>query len=108
MLLFGGLLLSAPFLWQAWTSGHELDGKVAVFDAASSRPANALLECLVQRPDQGLKLSIVAENHFADSARGIAVRIEPRGDGQAIKAWITSGRTLTAGEAAQLRGCTAG
>ncbi len=108
MLLLGGLLLSAPFLWKAWTSGHELNGKVAAFDAPSQRPVKDLLGCLVHRPEGGLKLTIMAENHFTDPARGIVVRIEPRGSGHAIRAWTGKGGALTAGETAQLESCAAG
>ncbi|MFM5948210.1 MAG: hypothetical protein ACKOPM_03125 [Novosphingobium sp.] len=108
VLLFGGLLLATPLLWKAWTSGHELNGKVAVFDAPSQRPVGDLLGCLAHRPEGGLKLTIMAENHFTDPARGVVVRIEPQGQAHAIKAWISEGATLTAGETAQLKSCAAG
>lgn len=107
VLLLGGVLLSAPLLWRAWTAGHELKGKVAVFDASTKRPVGDLLGCLVHRPDDGLKLSIMAENHFADPNRGIVVRIEPTADGAQLKAWITADNALSAGETAQLSGCAA-
>jgi hypothetical protein len=108
VLLLGGVLLAAPFLWQAWTSGHELDGKAAAFDAPSQRPVKDLLGCLVHRPEDGLRLTIMAENHFTDPARGIVVRIEPQGQAHAIKAWISEGTALTAGETAQLKACAGG
>lgn len=103
VLLLGGLLLSAPFLWQAWTTSHELTGKVPAFAMASQGSDAELLGCLVDRPADGLKLSIMSPGHFADPARGIVVRIEP---GQ-LKAWIETGGALTAGEQAQLTRCAA-
>ncbi len=108
VLALGAVLLSAPLLWRAWTTGHELGGKTAVFDAPAKRPVSDLLGCLVHRPAGGLKLSIMTENHFADPARGIVVRIEPQAQGTRIKAWIEAGGTLTAGETAQLASCAAG
>jgi len=107
ILVLGAGLLSAPLLWQAWTTSHELDGKAKVFDAASPRPLKDVLGCLVHRPEGGLKLNILTQNHFSDPARGITVRIEPRGQGSRIQGWITAGRTLTAGETAQLQSCAA-
>ena len=107
ILVLGAGLLSAPLLWQAWTTSHELDGKAKVFDAASPRPLKDVLGCLVHRPEGGLKLDIVSQNHFSDPARGITVRIEPRGQGSRIEAWVTQGSALTAGETAQLQSCAA-
>lgn len=107
ILVLGAVLLSAPLLWQAWTTGHELDGKAKAFDVATARPIKDVLGCLVQRPEGGLNLNIVTQNHFSDVDRGIAVRIEPRGQGSRIKAWIVEGRALTAGETAQLQSCAA-
>lgn len=105
VLLLGGVLLAAPFLWQAWSTGQELDGKVAVFDRAGNRPVKDLLGCLVQRPAGGLALTIMSPNHFADPARGIVVRIEPQGGTARLRAWIAQGSALTPGETAQLEGC---
>ena len=107
VLALGGVLLAAPFLWQAWTSNHELDGKAPAFDAPAARPVADLLGCLVHRPQGGLRLSIVSENHFADAARGIVVRIEPAGSAHRIKAWVRAGSMLSAGERAQLERCAA-
>lgn len=103
--VLGALLLSTPLLWQAWTNSHELTGKVAVFDAASRRPAKDMLACLVHRPAGGLRLEIMTANHFADPDRGITVRIEQHPDAPRLKAWITRGQALSSGEAAQLQGC---
>lgn len=105
VLVFGAVLLAAPFLWNSWTSGHELNGKLAVFDAASQRSAKDLVGCLVQRPAGGLTLSIVTVNHFADPARGLVVRIEPKAAGTQLRAWIAKGGALMPGERAQLAGC---
>lgn len=105
VLLLGAVLLASPLLWQAWTTGHELDGKVAAFSAPTARAERDLLACLVQRPPQGLHLQIISANHFADPARGLVVRIERGSDGTRLTAWIAPGTALTAGEAAQLRGC---
>lgn len=105
MLLFGAVLLAAPLLWNGWTSGRELNGKVAAFDAVSQRPVKDLVGCLVQRQAGGLSLSIMTVNHFADPARGIVVRIEPQGAAARVRAWIAEGSALTAGETAQLAGC---
>lgn len=105
MVLFGLLLLSSPFLWQAWTAASELDGKRQVFDATSPRPLKAVLGCLVQRPQGGLVLTIVSPNHFADTERGLAVRIEPRGQGTRLRAWLAEGVNLSAAELAQLESC---
>ena len=108
MLLLGGVLLAAPFLWQAWTTSQELNGKWQVFEIVSPRPSSAVLGCLVKRPMSGsLSLSIVSPNHFSDSARGIVVRIEPRGTGTRVRGWITEGKNLSAGERAQLESCAA-
>lgn len=103
--VLGALLLSTPLLWQAWTTSHELTGKVAVFDAAARRPAKDLLACLVHRPEGGLRLEIMTANHFTDPDRGITVRIERQGETQRLKAWITQGQVLSSGEAAQLQDC---
>jgi hypothetical protein len=105
VLLFGAVLLSAPLLWQGWTTARELNGKVAVFDAPSQHPVKDILGCLVHRPAGGLKLTIMAANHFADPARGLTVRIEPQANGARLKAWIAQGQALNAGEAAQLKSC---
>lgn len=105
VLVLGALLLSAPFLWNAWTAARELNGKVAAFDAPTTRPVKDVLGCLVQRPEGGLKLQIMAMNHFADTDRGITVRIEPQAGGARLKAWIDQGKTLTQGETAQLSSC---
>lgn len=107
MILFGLALLASPLLWQAWTAASELDGKRLVLDVNSPRPIKDVLGCLVQRPAGGLALSIVSPNHFADDARGIAVRIEPRGQGSRIRAWIAEGEDLSDGERAQLESCAA-
>ncbi len=107
VILFGLLLLASPLLWQGWTAASELDGKHPVFDQAGPRPLSDVLGCLVQRPAGGLALSIVSPNHFADDARGIVVRIEPRGQGSRIRAWIAEGADLSAGERSQLESCAA-
>lgn len=107
MILFGLVLLASPLLWQAWTASTELSGKRQVFDVASPRPLSAVLGCLVKRPTGGLSLSIVSRNHLANSARGIVVRIEPRGQGSRIRAWIAEGNDLSAEELAQLESCAA-
>jgi len=108
VLALGAVLLASPFLWQAWTTSHELNGKHQVFDVVSPRAPSAVLGCLVKRPTAaGLSLSIVSPNHFSDSARGIVVRIEPRGQATWIGAWITQGKALTAAERAQLESCAA-
>ena len=107
ILVLGAVLLSAPLLWQAWTTSHELQGKAKAFDTASPNPVKKVLGCVVHRPEGGLKLNIVTQNHFSDPARGIVVRIEPRGQGSRIEAWITQGSALTAGETAQLQSCAA-
>lgn len=107
VILFGLALLASPLLWQAWTTSTELDGKRLVFDVASPRPLSAALGCLVKRPTGGLSLSIVSPNHFADSARGIVVRIEPRGQASRIRAWINEGTDLSGAERAQLESCAA-
>lgn len=103
--VLGALLLSTPLLWQAWTTRHELTGKVAVFDAAARRPAKDVLACLVHRPAGGLRLDIMTANHFADPDRGITVRIEQHPGAARLKAWITRGETLSPRETAQLRDC---
>lgn len=103
--VLGALLLAAPLLWQAWTTSHELAGKTSAFDAATDRTAKELLACLVHRPAGGLRLEIVTANHFADPHRGITVRIETRAEARRLKAWITRGAALSAGETAQLQGC---
>ncbi len=108
MLLLGAALLAAPFLWNGWVTGHELSGKVAVFEAPSQRPVSDLVGCLVQRPTGGLSLSIMTVNNFADPARGLVVRIVPMGAISSLKAWIVEGGALTAGETAQLVGCATG
>lgn len=105
VLLFGAVLLAAPLLWNGWTSGRELSGKVAVFEATSQRPVKDLVGCLVQRPAGGLSLSIMTVNHFADPARGLVVRIEPQGTTARLRAWIAEGSALTSGEKAQLAEC---
>lgn len=107
VILFGLVLLASPLLWQAWTAASELDGKRQVYDVASPRPLSAVLACLVKRPTGGLSLSIMSPNHFANSARGIVVRIEPRGQGSRIRAWIAEGSDLSASERAQLESCAA-
>lgn len=107
VLVLGAVLLSAPLLWQAWTKQHELEGKVKAFGAVTARPVKDMLGCLVNRPVGGLRLNIVTQNHFSDTERGITVRIEPRGQGSRIEAWVTQGRALTAGETAQLQSCAA-
>lgn len=107
VILFGLVLLASPLLWQAWTASTELDGKRQVFDVASPRPLSAVLGCLVKRPTGGLSLSIVSPNHFANNLRGIVVRIEPRGQGTRIRAWIAEGSDLAASERAQLESCAA-
>ena len=107
VLVFGAVLLSAPLLWHEWTISRELDGKAKAFDAVTARPLKDVFSCLVHRPEGGLKLDIVTQNHFSDSARGIAVKIEPRGQGSRLQAWITEGSSLTAGETAQLQSCAA-
>ena len=107
ILALGAVLLSAPLLWQEWTISHELQGKAKAFDAATARPLKDVLGCLVHRPAGGLKLNIVTQNHFSDAARGIAVKIEPRGQGTRLQAWITKGGSLTAGETTQLQTCAA-
>lgn len=105
MLLLGAVLLSAPLLWNAWTTSHELDGKVATFDATTTRPAKDVFSCLIHRPEGGLKLGITTTNHFADPDRGIAVRIEPGASNTRLRAWIKDGAALTPGETAQLESC---
>jgi len=107
VILFGLLLLASPLLWQVWTASTELDGKSKVFDVASPRPLSAVLACLVKRPTGGLSLSIVSPNHFADNTRGLVVRIEPRGQGSRLRAWMPDGTDLSAGEQAQLESCAA-
>jgi len=107
ILVFGALLLSAPLLWHDWTVSHELDGKSKAFDAVTARPLKDVLGCLVHRPEGGLKLDIVTQNHFSDSERGVAVKIEPRSQGTRLQAWIKDGNSLTTGETAQLQSCTA-
>lgn len=107
VILFGLALLASPLLWQVWTASTELDGKRQVFDVASPRPLSAVIGCLVKRPTGGLSLSIVSPNHFADAQRGIAVRIEPRGQGSRIRVWIAEGLDLSAAERAQLESCAA-
>lgn len=106
MLVFGAVLLAVPLLWNSWTSEHELNGKVAVFDAPSQRSVKDLVGCLVQRPAGGLSLSIMTVNHFADPARELVVRIEPKATGTQLRAWIAKGGALTPGEMAQLAGCS--
>lgn len=107
ILVLGAVLLSAPLLWQAWTTSHELQGKSIAFNAVSKRAPGDVLGCLVHRGAEGLKLDIVSQNHFSDPARGIAVRLEPGSAGTRIEAWITTGQALTAGETAQLQSCAA-
>lgn len=105
ILVLGAILLSAPLLWQAWTTSHELQGKSKAFAATTARAPGDVLGCLIHRSAGGLKLDIVSQNHFADPTRGIAVRLEPGPAGTRIEAWITTGQALTAGEAAQLQSC---
>lgn len=107
ILVLGAVLLSAPLLWQAWTTSHELQGKSKAFAATTTRASGDVLGCLIHRGAGGLKLDIVSQNHFSDPARGIAVRLEPGSPGTRVEAWITQGSALTAGETAQLRSCTA-
>lgn len=107
ILVLGAVLLSAPLLWHQWTVSREMVGKTKAFDAVTARPLKDLFSCLVHRPEGGLKLDIVTQNHFSDSARGIAVKIEPRGQGSRLQAWITKGNSLTADETAQLHSCAA-
>ncbi|MFN3515611.1 MAG: hypothetical protein ACK4YM_00430 [Novosphingobium sp.] len=107
LVLLGLLLLASPLLWQVWTISTELDGKTKVFDVASPRPLSAVLACLVKRPTSGLSLSIISPNHFADRTRGLVVRLEPRGQGSRLRAWMPDGADLSAGERAQLEGCAA-
>ncbi len=107
ILVLGAILLSAPLLWHAWTVSRELDGKSKAFAAETSRPLKDVLGCLIHRPEGGLKLDIMTQNHFSDAERGIAVKIEPREQGTRIEAWITTGQNLSAGETAQLQGCAA-
>ena len=107
ILVLGAVLLSAPLLWQAWTTSHELQGKSKAFAATTTRTPGAVLGCLIHRGAGGLKLDIVSQNHFSDPARGIAVRLEPGNAGTRVEAWITQGSALTTGETAQLQSCTA-
>lgn len=107
ILVLGAVLLSAPLLWQAWTTSHELQGKSKAFAATTTRAPSDVLGCLVHRAPDGLKLEIVSQNHFSDPARGITVRLEPDPAGTRVEAWITAGEALTAGETAQLQSCAA-
>lgn len=107
ILVLGAVLLSAPLLWQAWTTSHDLQGKAKAFDAVTTRAPGDVLGCIVHRAPGGLKLDIVSQNHFSDPSRGIAVRLEPGSAGTRVEAWITKGQTLTAGETAQLQSCAA-
>jgi hypothetical protein len=105
--LLAALLMAAPYLLRAWNAGHETDDKVLVFEGVTARPSEDLLGCLLHRASGGLALTISSENHYADAARGLVVRIEPRGDGHALEAWLDKGAALTAGEADQLKVCAA-
>ena len=107
ILVLGAVLLSAPLLWHEWTVSREMVGKTKAFDAVTARPLKDVFSCMVHRPEGGLKLDIVTQNHFSDSARGIAVKIEAQGRGSRVQAWIAKGDALTAGETAQLQSCAA-
>jgi len=107
ILVLGAVLLSTPLLWHAWTVSRELDGKSKAFEAATPRPLKDVMACLIHRPAGGLKLDIMTQNHFSDAQRGIAVKIEPNGQGTRIEAWITTGQSLSEGETVQLQGCAA-
>ena len=107
ILVLGAVLLSAPLLWHQWTVSRETVDKTKAFGAVTARPLKDVFSCLVHRPEGGLKLDIVTQNHFSDSVRGIAVKIEAQGKGSRLEAWIAKGNALTAGETAQLQSCAA-
>ena len=105
------LLMTGPWLLRQWNEGHATAGKVAVYRQAFAAPPLDTAMCLLHREPGGLMLSIESENNFAQTARQLAVRIEPRteprGSAQTITAWLPRGGALSAGELAQLQRCAA-
>ena len=101
------LLMTGPWMLRQWNEGHATAGKVAVYQQAFTAPPLDTALCLLRREPGGLMLRIESENNFAQAARQLAVRIEPRGSAQTITAWLPRGGALSAGEVAQLQHCAA-
>lgn len=98
--------LAAPYVIRAVVDLRSVSGKAVVFEASSKRDTKALTLCLIKHPG-ALNLDVSSNDLYANPASGLAVKIETRGAERVVRAWLPQGRALSAGQAAQLKGCVA-
>ena len=102
------VLLVGPWAYRSWQESHLTQGKIKVFDAASTKPSLDLAMCLMKHEPGKLALGISSENHFTDPARGLVVEIAAKPDRREVSAWLPQGGILQPGESAQLTACISG
>jgi hypothetical protein len=105
VLLFGALLLAAPFLWGAFVDFESKEGRTQVYSEDSPRSIKDLAACLLKREQGGPALEVVSRNHFSDPVRGLTVTIDDRGDRRTVRAWLPPKSVLGRAEADRLASC---
>ena len=98
--------MAAPYVMRAVVDGRAVAGKAQVFKGSSARENKDLTLCLIKHPG-ALNLAVSSNDLYADPASGLAVRIDEEGGLRKVTAWLPKGQTLSAEQAAQLKGCVA-
>ncbi|MGB7656287.1 MAG: hypothetical protein WBL74_12470 [Novosphingobium sp.] len=98
--------MAVPYISRAVVDGRAVADKVVVFKASSKRPSKDLTLCLIKHPG-ALNLNVSSNDLYSDPVSGLAVRIESRGAVRTVTAWLPQGKSMTAEQAAQLKGCVA-